>query len=118
MAGRRVPIGTPFKKGQSGNPGGRSKVVKEVQDLARQHTTDAIKTLVAICKRGQSEAARVAAASAILDRAYGKPTQTVNTNVRRSPVQFTDDELAAIAAGSSEGDAVEEDGEEELSSVH
>jgi Family of unknown function (DUF5681) len=35
-----------FSKGQSGNPGGRPKVVGEVQELARQHTGEAIKTLV------------------------------------------------------------------------
>ena len=29
--------GRPFKPGQSGNPGGRPRVLRDVQDLARQH---------------------------------------------------------------------------------
>jgi len=39
-------IGKPFKKGQSGNPGGRPKIVGEVKELARTHTAEAIETLV------------------------------------------------------------------------
>ena len=31
-----MTIGKPFKKGQSGNPGGRPKVVAEVKELATQ----------------------------------------------------------------------------------
>jgi len=43
-----MKIGKPFKKGQSGNPGGRPKVVAEVKELAREHTAEAIQTLVSI----------------------------------------------------------------------
>jgi hypothetical protein len=71
-------IGRPFKKGESGNPGGRPKVVAEVKELARRHTTDAIQTLVSIMKDPSSApAARVSAANALLDRGYGKPPQHV-----------------------------------------
>ncbi len=34
-----------FQKGQSGNPGGRPKVMADVQELAREHTPAAINTL-------------------------------------------------------------------------
>ena len=37
-----------FKKGQSGNPGGRPKEVREVAALARERTTQAIETLTEI----------------------------------------------------------------------
>jgi hypothetical protein len=47
-----------------------------VRDMARAHTETAIKTLIGICNDPKATApARVSAATAILDRAWGKPTQ-------------------------------------------
>jgi hypothetical protein len=75
-SGRVVPIGRRFQPGQSGNPGGRPKVIAELRDLARLHTLEAIETLVRVMRdRRASAAARVAAACAILDRGYGRPSQ-------------------------------------------
>jgi len=48
-----------------------------LSELAREHTSTAFKTLADVCKHGQSESARIAAATAILDRGYGKPRETV-----------------------------------------
>ncbi|MBA9063122.1 hypothetical protein GGQ91_002510 [Methylobacterium fujisawaense] len=67
-----------FQPGQSGNPGGRPKASARVRDAAREHTEAAIQVLVDIAMSGESEAARVAAANAILDRGYGKPTQPID----------------------------------------
>src|SRR6476469_9121262 len=73
-----MTIGKPFKKDQSGNPGGRPKVVAEVKELARAHTAEAIQTLVSIMTNPNSApAARVSAANALLDRGYGKPPQHI-----------------------------------------
>ena len=73
-----MTIGKPFKKGQSGNPGGRPKVAAEVKELARAHTGVAIETLVSIMTNTKSApAARVSAANALLDRGYGKPPQHI-----------------------------------------
>jgi hypothetical protein len=66
-----------FVPGQSGNPGGRSKALKEIQELAREHSGTALKALSYIAEHGESEQARVAAANALLDRAFGKPPQAV-----------------------------------------
>ena len=65
-----------FQPGRSGNPGGRPKALKDVEAAARAHTEDAIKTLASISNNTQApEAARVAAANSLLDRAWGKPKQ-------------------------------------------
>ena len=40
-------VGRPFQKGQSGNPGGRPKIMAEVREAARAHTKAAIDALVA-----------------------------------------------------------------------
>ena len=67
-----------FLPGQSGNPGGRHKGVAEVMALARTHTKAAIETLVGIMQdEAAPKHARVAAASAILDRGYGRPPPAV-----------------------------------------
>ena len=48
--------------------------------------------------------AKVSAAVALLDRGWGKPSQTVDMTVRKQIAkELSDDELAGIATGSSEG---------------
>ncbi len=64
--------------GQSGNPAGRPKDYAVMRDLARQKTEKAINTLVSIMDGRKSPAnARVAAAVAVLDRGWGRPTQAM-----------------------------------------
>ena len=82
-----MTIGKPFKKGQSGNPGGRPKVVAEVKELARKHTGKAIETLVSIMANPKAApAARVSAANALLDRGYGRPAQHISGDIAASYV--------------------------------
>ena len=88
-----------WKPGQSGNPGGRPKVVGEIRDLARLHTVTAMETLITVMTSAEAPpAARVAAAAHMLDRGYGKPTQNINSVVRQAQ-KMTDDELFAFLTG-------------------
>ena len=82
-----MKIGKPFKKGQSGNPGGRPKVIAEVRELAKEHTVEAIQTLVSIMTNPKfAPAARVSAANALLDRGYGRPAQHITGDIAASYV--------------------------------
>ena len=91
--------GRPFPKGVSGNPGGRPKVLGDVQELAREQSPQAINTLAKIMNDEKTPpAARVAAANALLDLGYGKPTQPISKTLAKvDPSSMSDEELAAIA---------------------
>jgi hypothetical protein len=103
----------PFKKGQSGNPGGRSprktKDGRTIAEVARDHSDKAIQTLAEIAEDAQQPAAaRVSAANSILDRAWGKSKQPiVGGDEGDSPIQtrstldvagLTDEQLRALAS--------------------
>jgi hypothetical protein len=55
-----------------------SRTLTEIRSLARSHTRTAINVLVGIMRsKDATAAARVSAANAILDRGWGKSTQTL-----------------------------------------
>lgn len=66
-----------FVKGQSGNPGGRTKGVSDLRELCRKFTPEGIDLLMDIARNGQKEAARVTAINSIIDRGYGKAPTTL-----------------------------------------
>lgn len=67
----------------AGRPkGALNKATKDIKVLAQKHTPAALRTLASIMEKGESEAARVAAANSLLDRGYGKAHQTSDTTVR------------------------------------
>ena len=65
-----------FQPGQSGNPGGRPKEDIEVKALARTAGPEAVEKLVELM-RGDDRRTALAAAQALLDRGFGKPSQAV-----------------------------------------
>ena len=67
-----------FKPGQSGNPGGRKRMPRSVLAACREHTDEAIATLVK-CLSSKSDAVKVKAADSLLDRAWGRPTQHIES---------------------------------------
>lgn len=73
--------GGRFAPGSRANPGGRPKAVAEVRDLARQHTEAAVEGLLEIAQNPRMAAlARVRAWEVILDRAWGRPAQSVDVS--------------------------------------
>jgi hypothetical protein len=58
--------------------GAVSQAKREIADMAKDHAETALKVLVDVANNKKAPAAaRVSAASAILDRGYGKPRQAV-----------------------------------------
>lgn len=93
-----------FKKGQSGNPGGRAKIKlpdgRTLTDLAREHTVEAVETLVDVMRNGDTSSARVAAADKILNRGWGAAPQTITITEEPSAIdlaKLSDEQIEVIA---------------------
>ena len=67
-----------FREGAGRPSGSTNKSCPEqsqrLSELAKTHTEAALETLVDVARNGRTDAARVSAANALLDRAYGRPT--------------------------------------------
>jgi hypothetical protein len=69
-----------WQPGQSGNPGGRPKESPIAKELAKAHTEKAVRVLAELLD-AEDLRARAAAAQALLDRGWGKPSQETNVNL-------------------------------------
>jgi hypothetical protein len=74
-----------------------AKAPTEIKSLARAFTEKAVNVLAGIMQQEESPpAARVAAATALLDRGWGKPTQPVSGDDDAPPVRVTRIELVPL----------------------
>jgi phage gp46-like protein len=66
-----------FREGAGRPAGSTNKSSPEqsqrLSELAKTYTEEALQTLVDVARNGRTDAARVSAANALLERAYGKP---------------------------------------------
>jgi hypothetical protein len=87
-----------FPKGKSGNPGGRPKVLGEVQALARQYAPTAIVELARLALKAKNETARIAAIRELFDRGYGRSRQAMEiTAPAGDPLQLLLEELDVLS---------------------
>lgn len=99
--GKAKPRGRPFKKGQSGNPGGRPADYGHFRELCRSKSPQAVAALEAALANGDS--ASVAAARVLLEYGWGKPSAAPEDleAVKAGAVQLSQlsrEELLAIAS--------------------
>lgn len=84
------------KKGTSNKA--TREVKQSLEILAQGHADTALQALVDVARKGESEAARVSAAVAILDRGFGRPRQAVEVAgkdggaLQIQVVRFSDDD--------------------------
>ena len=83
------------KREGGGRPvGSRNKATVDMKArlymLAREHTHTAFETLVDVCENGKSESARISAATALLDRGFGKPRVAASDTQYSSLLPFDD----------------------------
>jgi hypothetical protein len=71
---------TSFQKGRSGNPGGITKEqhakIRQAAECARQYSEEAIRRLAELMHDSDGRVA-CSACNALLDRAWGRPKQTL-----------------------------------------
>lgn len=83
----------------AGRPKGRvTQAKRDLMEMAKDHGETALAVLVEIATNKQaSEGARVSAANALLDRGYGKPTQTVDNKSSDGSMTPTKIEIVAVS---------------------
>jgi hypothetical protein len=106
-----------WKKGQSGNPGGRPsrpetlekrKVLQNVRELCKENSVAAIRALLDVMNSQTAPpSSRVAAANSVLDRGWGKPTMEINTTITSYDSMSEADLVGYITGQVIEGEVIQ-----------
>jgi hypothetical protein len=91
-----------------------NRVTADIRALAQRHGPDAVAALVDLMHNAERDETKLAAASALLDRGYGKPTQAIEAGANSTQIDIavsavTDEQRVAalmtmIARAKSSGD--------------
>jgi hypothetical protein len=76
-----------FQRGQSGNPGGRSKLPADIREAFKARAPQALEVLTR-CLQSNDDRVAMMAAQAILDRGYGKPAQSIDAKISEDRVRY------------------------------
>ena len=87
--------------------GGRKPISEDVKEIARAATPRAIQRQIELME-SEDENVALKATNSILDRAFGKPAQTLNTDPgRKDLLEYSIAELVAIAQGRTGGQTID-----------
>jgi hypothetical protein len=90
MAAPNRPGGNAGKGRPRGVP---NKATAAVREIAQRYTVEAVEALAAVMRDAKAPpAARVSAATALLDRGHGKPTQPIAGDDEMPPVSLSIEE--------------------------
>jgi len=76
-----------FHRGESGNPGGRPRLPADIREAFKAKAPQALEVLTR-CLQSDDDRIAMMAAQAILDRGYGRPTQSIDANINDDPVRY------------------------------
>ena len=72
----------------------KAKSITDIRSFARQYTETAISVLIGIATNKEaSDSARASAAQYLIDRGWGKPSQTVDMTVEVNPLESLYDKV-------------------------
>ena len=76
-----------FQKGESGNPGGRPTLPADIREAFKAKAPQALEVLTR-CLQSDDDRIAMMAAQAILDRGYGRPTQSIDVREDGPTVRY------------------------------
>lgn len=100
-----------WQKGESGNPGGKSRSLNDIMRLARSHAPECIERLLEIVRdKNASDRDVIQACIALLDRGCGKAITPVYRGGTNLPIEMIegsggDGEFTALLAAAGKGPA-------------